>query len=142
MGYKKVLIDTNICIDAALFRKPFVSNALQIIELSESGAFNGNIAAHSFDTIFYILRKEFTIQKRYALIDQLRSVFEVAPITQNIIDEALILRWPDFEDAIHYCAALNAGCEAIVTRNPGDFKEADLVILTPSQFLADIDSVQ
>jgi len=142
MGYKEVLIDTNICIEAALFRKPFVSNALQIIELSEAKILHGKIAAHSFDTIYYILRKKYSIQKRYTLIDELRSAFEVASISRNIIDEALKLRWPDFEDAIHYTAALNAGCEAIVTRNPGDFKEAGIAILTPTQLLADLDDKQ
>lgn len=140
MGYKEILIDTNICIDAALFRKPYVSDALQIIELSESGILNENIAAHSFDSIFYILRKKYSVQKRYALIDELRSAFKVASISQKTIDEALKLRWPDFEDAIHYRAAMTAGCEAIVTRNPGDFKDADLAVLTPSQLLAEIET--
>lgn len=135
MGYKEVLINTNICVDAALFRKPYVSDTLKIIEISDSGAINGNIAAHSFDTIFYILRKMYSIQKRYALIDELRSVFKVAPISQKIIDEALKLKWPDFENAIHYRAAVAAGCAANVNRNPTDFKESELEILSPCHSL-------
>lgn len=41
MGFKKVLIDTNICLDAALYRKPFANHALQIIEEAQNGQFAG-----------------------------------------------------------------------------------------------------
>lgn len=138
MAFKNILVDTNICIDAALIRKPFVSNALRIIELSESGVFNAHIAAHSFDTIFYLLRKDYSISQRYTLIGEFRSVFKVAQVNQEIIDDSLKLKWPDFEDAIHYRAALAAGCDALVTRNPNDFKTDDFPVLSPQQFLDEI----
>lgn len=137
MAYKNILVDTNICIDAALIRKPFVTNALKIIELSESGKINAQIAAHSFDTIFYLLRKDYSVSQRYTLIGEFRSVFKVAPVNQVIIDKALKLKWPDFEDAIHYQAALAAGCEAVITRNPNDFESDGLPVLSPQQFLAE-----
>jgi len=136
MAFKKILIDTNICIDAALFRKPYVSDALKIIERCQFGELKGFIAAHSFDTIFYLLRKTHSKTDRYVLLEELRSVFRVAPVTQKEIDEALNLKWPDFEDAIHYRAAVAASCEAIVTRNSIDFKQSDLPVLTPAELLA------
>jgi len=137
MGYKRILIDTNICIDAALIRKPFATNALQIINLSQSGYVNAFIAAHTLDTIFYLLRKKIPVQKRYALLREFRSVFNIASVTQEIIDSALELEWADFEDAIHYQAAVAAGCDAIVTRNPEDFIETIIPVLSPAQLLAD-----
>ena len=139
MMNKKVLVDTNICIDAALYRKPYASDALQIIELSQLDKLNAMIAAHSFDTIFYILRKSYNVEKRYALIAELRSVFRIAPITQTVFDEALGLKWPDFEDAIHYRAAVAAGCDAIVTRNPADFKDVEIEIFSPVQLITEIE---
>lgn len=57
MTYRTVLLDTNICIDAALYRLPYASDALKIIEESQFGNLKTMIAAHSFDTIFYILRR-------------------------------------------------------------------------------------
>jgi len=135
MTYSRILVDTNICIDAAIVRKPFADTALKIINLSDSGEIEVKISAHSLGTIFYVLRKEFSISKRYALIEELRSVFGVAPVTQRIIDRALKLRWKDFEDAIHYHAALASDCDAIVTRNRSDFQESELPVLSPIQFL-------
>jgi predicted nucleic acid-binding protein len=82
MGFKRILIDTNICIDAALIRKPFATNALQIINLSQSVHVNAFIAAHTLDTIFYLLRKKIPVQQRYALLREFRSVFNIAAVTQ------------------------------------------------------------
>lgn len=135
MTFNRILVDTNICIDAAIVRKPYVDAALKIINLSDTGEIEVKISAHSFDTIYYVLRKEFSISKRYTLIDELRSVFGVAPVTKRIIDRALKLRWKDFEDAIQHEAAIASGCDAIVTRNRSDFQEAELPVLSPIQFL-------
>jgi len=140
MTFKRILIDTNICIDAAIVRKPYVDTALKIINLSDTGEIEVKISAHSFDTIYYVLRKEFSISKRYTLIDELRSVFGVAPVTEQIINRALKLRWKDFEDAIQYEAAIASGCDAIVTRNRSDFQEAELPVLSPIQLLESLDS--
>lgn len=138
MAFNRILIDTNICIDAALLRKPFVSDSLQIINLSQSGKIDAYVAAHTFDTIFYVLRKTYTIQQRYDLLNEFRSVFNIAAVTQDIIDNALKLEWPDLEDAIHYRTALSIGCDAIVTRNPTDFHEISIPVLSPAQILSDL----
>ena len=140
MASRKILIDTNVCIDAIEGRKPFDFNALKILEYSENRIINGFVSAHSFDTLFYILIQNSPRSNVYSAIDGLRRVVEVAPVTQRIIDEALDLKWPDFEDAIHYRAAVAAGCEAIVTRNPTDFKESDLEIMTPGQLLSEMEN--
>lgn len=140
MTLNKVLVDTNICLDVILNRKPFSSTAAEIIERSETGSFNGMIAAHSFDTLFYVLHKKLGRKRAYQGIAYIREVFDVANITEKIIDEALKLRWTDFEDAIHYRAALETNCDAIVTRNETDFKHAELPVLSPVRFLNEIDS--
>ena len=135
MTLTKALIDTNVCLDAALTRKPFNSNALKIIEYSQYEKFSGIIAAHSLNTLFYIINNENNKEATYTVLDSLRRAFRVAPVTQKIIDTALKLKWNDFEDAIHYAAAQAANCDAIITRNKKDFKDADLPVLSPLEFL-------
>src|SRR5699024_2833901 len=108
--------DTNICLDVVLSRKPFAVDAAKIVEQAEKRSFTGVLAAHSFDTIFYLLNKSIGQKKAYVGLKALRRAFGVADVTQTVIDAALQLSWPDFEDAIHYQAARAAGCDAIVTR--------------------------
>lgn len=122
MTSNRVLIDTSICIDAIQKREPFDVHAQIILDYSEKGIIDGLGAAHSFDTIFYILRQTASQQSVYQAIEGLRRTVDIANVSREVIDQALQLKWPDFEDAIHYQAALAAGCEAVVTRNPNDFK--------------------
>ncbi len=135
MILNKVLIDTNVCLDAAQIRRPFAVNALKIIELSQFGDLTGIVAAHSLDTMFYILNANNSKKEVYTILRGFRLAFDIAAVNQSIIDAALNLNWNDFEDAIHYESARAAGCEAIITRNKKDFEQADLEVLTPTEFL-------
>lgn len=135
MTLTKILIDTNICFDVVLTRKPFLTDAAKIFQRCEDGYFTGMIAAHSFDTIFYVLRKKIGEQKAYRGLRYIRTIFGIADTTETVIDKALQDKWPDFEDAIHYQTALAAGCQAIVTRNPKDFKNSSLPVLSPEEYL-------
>ena len=134
----KILIDTNICIDAILKRKPFDVNAQKILDLSERGVVKGFVSAHSFDTLFYILIQVYPQKNVYQAIEGLRRTVSIAPVTEQEIDEALKIKWSDFEDAIHHQAALTVGCDFIVTRNQNDFQVATLSILSPQELLAEI----
>lgn len=135
MVFKKILIDTNICIDAIENSKPFSTAAVQILEASEKGDIAGYVSAHSFDTLFYILIQTTKREHVYKAIEALRRTIHVAPVNQTVIDKALQDKWSDFEDAIHYHAALEAGCDAIVTRNQKDFTNSNLSVLSPEEFL-------
>lgn len=140
MDYDKILIDTNVCLDAIQRRKPYDVQALKILNLSEMKIIKGIVSAHTFDTIFYILFRENNIENVYQAIEGLRESVDVATVSRDVIDKALQLKWPDFEDAIHYHAALTSGCDAIVTRNKSGFREAELPVLSPVQFLESLDS--
>lgn len=122
MDSAKILIDTNVCLDAALQRKPFAYASAKVLLYSENDIYNGLLASHSFDTIFYFLRQKYSYSKSYKAIEGLRKAVNIADVTKKVIDSAIALKWPDFEDAIHHEAALTAGCEAIVTRNEKDFR--------------------
>src|SRR5699024_10387794 len=105
---------------------------------SEKGDFNGLIAAHSFDTIFYIIRNRGGKQKAYKGLDQLSIACGVALVNHRVIEQARKARWNDFEDAIQYYSAKECGCDAIVTRNTTDFKASDLPVFSPGGFLAQL----
>jgi predicted nucleic acid-binding protein len=130
-----VLIDTNVCLDGIFNHEPFAAHALELTERAQRGDFRGFVAAHSFDTIFYVLKKRIGRAKTYKGIKSLRKAYNISPVTENVIDKAIENEWKDFEDAIHYQAAVAAGCQAIITRNEKDFKKTEIPILTPQEFL-------
>ncbi len=135
MGKTKILVDTNICLDAILGRKPFATSALKLMEHAENDKFTGFIAAHTFDTLFFILNKKIGKDRSYEALSTLRKAYRVTPISQDTIDKAIRLNWDDFEDAIHYQAALEAGCQTIITRNSRDFDQSNIPAMSTSEFL-------
>lgn len=139
MTLSNVLIDINVCLDTVFDSLLFAAPAQEIAERSELGEFNAYVAAHSFDTMFYVLRKRAGGKNKAKKgIKDIRKAFGVAPVTEQIIDEAIAVAWNDFEDAIHHEAARAAGCQAIITRNKKDFKDADLLVFSPQEFLDEL----
>lgn len=135
MTSKNILIDTNICLDVMQKRNPFYLQAAKILDGSEKSLYQGYVAAHTFDTLFYILSKKHQTELVYKAIDSLRKTIQIAPVTESIIDEAISLKWPDFEDAIHYLTAVHSKCDAIITRDPSGFTESSIPVLSPIEFL-------
>ena len=60
----RLLIDTNIILDYLLTRTPFYEAADKLIQECMKGTVRSCIAAHSFPNMFYILRKDFTVEER------------------------------------------------------------------------------
>jgi hypothetical protein len=52
-------------------------------------------------------------------------------VNAAVIQDALVLAEPDFEDAVTSSAANFAGCDAIVTRDPRGFRQSPVRTFTP-----------
>lgn len=59
------------------------------------------------------------------------------PIDDRVISDALLSQFADFEDAVqHFSAVHFGGITHLLTRNVGDFKESQIPVFTPEQYLA------
>lgn len=76
------------------------------------------VPAHGVITIFYILEKARGTAFARSGVEDLVRVFGVAPIDDEVVNKALTLAWPDFEDAVCAAAAKASACDALVTRDP------------------------
>jgi len=134
-----VLIDTNVVLDQLVKREPFYENAERIRLLSEKGYINSYISASAITDIYYIANKE--IRNKNAVVELLESLLKttnVASVTESGINEALALRWDDFEDAVQYVAGKDISADYIVTRNIEDYANSQIEVLSPSEFLKKI----
>lgn len=131
---QRILVDTNILLDYLLCREPYTSAAEKIVLACKSGKITGCIAAHSVSNIFFILRKNFTIQERRSLLESLCELFEVecidkAKIMNAIADES----FSDFEDCLQKECAEAFKADYIVTRNCADFKSSRIPCIGPEE---------
>lgn len=64
----KVLIDTNVIIDALVGRQPYYSNADKIIKLCADKKVTGYMAAHSIPDIFYYFKERLDRKRKTGVI--------------------------------------------------------------------------
>ena len=130
------MLDTNVVLDVLLDRKAFVHDSAMILDLVERGAITGLLCATTITTLAYLAGKTVGKQQTTQQIRQLLSLCEVAPVTRAVLDGALASKAPDFEDAVLAEAALQAGAQAVITRNLRDFAHSPVRAHTPTQWLA------
>lgn len=135
---KKVYFDTNILLDIALDRKPFVNDALILLELIENKKIFGYINSLSVVNIHYLVSKQKGKDIANQLIKDILQFFDVVNVDKKIIIEAINSTFIDFEDAVQEFSAVNSGIEIILTRNIKDFKNTNIIVLAPEQFLKNI----
>ena len=133
---KRILFDVNVLLDVLLDRRPFADDSSEAWAAVERGEADGVISAHALTTLHYLNAKAVGVRMATETTDALLSVFDVAPIDEHVLRAAISLEWADFEDAVTAAGARRSKCDAIVTRNPRDFKGAPVKVLTPPEAIA------
>jgi predicted nucleic acid-binding protein len=138
---KNVFLDTNVIIDVLADRKPFSESSSKLFDYAEKGRINLFISALSYSNIYYIVRKICSHKEMLSMLRDLEAMTTTLDVTKQVIADSLNSSFKDFEDSIQYNTALsNKKVEAIVTRNPRDFKNNDISVFTPEEALSTIES--
>ena len=131
---KKILIDLNIILDF-LNKRNFHEEAANIINMCVEKKLFGFIAAHEITTLSYFLLKEKKDKNKAAdIISALLDMFNIIPIDEKILREALFSPVKDYEDAVIEVSSVKNIIDYIISRNLGDFKSARVQVFTPEQF--------
>jgi len=134
----KLFLDANVVLDLILKRQPFFETIAEIITIAENKNYKLYMSSVTFVTINYVACK-FTDKKNVLeSLKKLRIVVAVLSVSETEIDKALYSKFNDFEDAVqHYCA-LKHNCNYIITRDLKDFKNSEIPVMTPTEFLVSI----
>ncbi len=131
----RLFIDTNVMLDLLGEREPFYDSVAKIATLADSRKVKLIVSALSYSTVFYILSKfeDNAIVKEKLL--KFKVISEISDLTNRIIEKGLSSKFSDFEDALQYHCALNMKCTVLITRNVKDFKDSDIPVMTPHEYL-------
>ncbi|WGV28565.1 type II toxin-antitoxin system VapC family toxin [Halotia branconii] len=134
----KILLDTNVIIDDALEREPFLAASEQVLVMVEERTIEGYISASIVSNLYYIIRRSRNREWAASYLKQLVTFCRIATVDSHTINMALNVNFKDFEDAIQYSTAVINRLDAIITRNSGDFPVASPRILTPEQLIQEL----
>lgn len=135
---KKIFLDTNVVIDLLGEREPFYESAAKIATLADKGKIQIFVSALTYSTTFYLLARFENKESVKEKIRKFKVITETSDLTDKIIDKGLASKFSDFEDSLQYYCAVKTDCNIIITRNGKDFKESDIPVLTPDEYLSSI----
>ena len=130
----KVLIDTNIVLDIALNRKPFVEHSSLLWRLAEQKVITACLSNTSITDIFYICRKHAGKDTARSFIADILDTFSLADIDKQGFRDALHSEITDYEDAVQYVICTRNGCDALITRNKADYGNK-VNVLDPAELI-------
>ena len=132
----KVLIDTDVILDFFFDRKPFSEYATIIFSLCESNRLKGFTTPVIYSNVYYLLRQTARHGKVIDKLKQLLSITNVLLMDKEVVMNALISGFSDFEDAMQNFSAVKYGnIDVILTRNLKDYKKSEIGVLTPETYL-------
>ena len=133
----KYLIDTNVILDVLLKREPFYKSCASVLTLARRKEIELYVSASAITDIYYMANQALRDRAEVkSLIVKLIKVVSVAGISEDEIQKALALPWKDFEDSVQYSVALLQKMDGIVTRNPKDYKEAEMKVWDPEEIVS------
>jgi len=133
---KRILIDTDVILDFFLDRQPFSEFAAELLSLCENKQIKGFVTPVIYSNTYYLLRQVAKHDKVIEKLTQLLSITDVLSMDRNVVHQALISGFKDFEDALQNFSAINDGSiEVIVTRNIKDFMKSEISVFSPENFL-------
>ena len=132
----KVFIDTDVILDFLIAREPFAMDAARIFSLSEKKQISICTTGLVFSNAYYVLRKLGSHQKVMEKLSQLAKLIDIIALSKTSVLQALDSKFGDFEDALQHYAALSENVKTIITRNVKDFRNSELAVLTPDQYLS------
>lgn len=136
----RVLLDTNVVLDFLLDRDPFADLAAALWRANDEGQIEAYVSVITPINVFYIARKLKGTATARRLVESLLAACRVCSPDRDALLSALALPLKDFEDAVQVVSAQTEALNALVTRDPADFKGVDFPVFSPASFLTQLAS--
>jgi predicted nucleic acid-binding protein len=135
---KQYLLDTSVVLDLLLNRPPWAADAAVIWDAHRQQQIRAWIAAFTVSTIHYVVRKQAGIAAAQSAVRACVTTLDIAPTGHATLLAADALAGSDFEDDLQIASAVQAGVDAIVTRDPKGFAASPIAVLTPADLAASL----
>ncbi|MFP4351291.1 MAG: type II toxin-antitoxin system VapC family toxin [Puniceicoccaceae bacterium] len=138
----EALLDTNVLLDVALGRNPYVEHSLPVLRWAEKHPFRSALSCHCLDTVHYVLSKSSAPgeSESRGFLRFLLGFLEVVPLDRDDFLFAVDHRsMNDLEDSIVEQAAFKAHARQIITHNTKDFRRSRIKAVSPRAFLENLE---
>jgi len=136
----KLFVDSDIILDLLAEREPHYIHAARLFTLINQNKIIAYTSPLIFANLHYLLKKQTTNIVALKSLRKLKTLINILPIDERVIEQSLNSEFNDFEDAIQYYTAVNNGITLIITRNKIDYRRSKIDILTAEEILKSLDT--
>ena len=132
----KVLIDTNVIIDALTSREPWNESAETIFIMAANHMMDMYITASLATDIYYLVRKYLhSADQAKQIMEKLYSLVGILTVSGAEYIDALASSISDYEDAVVERVSVKADMDYIITRNVKDYQKGMMKTISPDDFI-------
>ena len=134
----KVFLDSDVILDFLLDRRPFSESIGELFQRSIDGKLELCISPITMTNIDYIIGKLQNKKQARSKIKKIFQLVKIENVCHSTVKKAIESEFTDFEDAVQNFCAIESGHKIILTRNTKDYRESELGILTPLEYLSQL----
>ena len=139
----KILVDTNVILDALISREPWNESAEKIFLMGANNIVDMYITTSSATDIYYLIRKHLhNIETAKKIMGKLYSLVGILEVTGSDCVEALSSQIADYEDAVVEKVAARKDMDYIVTRNIMEYQASNTKAIFPDEFVSLISKIE
>lgn len=131
----KLFVDSDIILDLLAKREPHYIHAAKLFTLIDQQKVTAFTSPIVFANLHYLLKKKTSNQSALKSLRKLKTLINVLPTNERIIEQTLNSEFKDFEDAIQYFTSVNNSINLIITRNVKDYKKGKISVSTAEEFI-------
>jgi len=132
----RVLLDTNIVLDALLNRQPWNAQARAIWQAHLDNQIAAYITATAVTDVFYVARRHAGLDQAWHAIRACLDQLYLIAVGGTELQAAANLGGCDFEDGLQIACAAAAKIDVIVTRDPDGFVGSAVEAIEPANLLS------
>ena len=133
----KVLIDTNVIIDALTSREPWNESAEKIFIMAANHMMDMYITASLATDIYYLVRKYLhSADQAKQIMEKLYSLVGILTVSGAECIDALASSISDYEDAVVERVSVKADMDYMITGNVKDYQQGMIKAISPDDFIA------
>jgi predicted nucleic acid-binding protein len=132
----KLFIDANILVSVLNHEYPLFNYSSRILSLADNAGYQIFTSPICLAIAFYFSEKKSGRKQAKMKLEVLCEKVQSTLVDQDIVKRAI--KNPeviDFEDGLEYYAALNSGCDIILTEDKNDFYFSELPVLNSQEFV-------
>lgn len=132
----RVLIDTNVIVDALTSREPWNKSAEQIFLMAANNTAVMYMSASMTTDIYYLVRRYcHDAGMAHQIMEKLYNLFGILDVTKEDCIQALASSVSDYEDAVVCEVASRSELDYIVTRNIKEYVNGNVKAILPDDFI-------